>query len=161
MLYPGAIMLRKKRELPMFGFKKKFNNAAEGAKKLQKKDLMEAICAAAVLVAFADGELEDSEVKALQEIVQNQEALQPFGAEVGQAIDRYVGKVKAGKTVGRVQLMNEIKDVKADEDERTTVFAIAVDIANADGEVEPAELDVLKKIGAVLNVRLQDFELAA
>lgn len=145
----------------MFGFGKKAAAVRQDMKKIEKRDFMQALCAGAVLVAFADGDLEDSEVKALHDVIESQESLKAFGAEIGQTIDRYIGVMKAGKTLGKMQLMKEIDDVKGDESEKLQVFALMLDIAAADGEVEPAELKLLHEIAKKLGVNTKDFDLPA
>ena len=62
----------------MFG--KLFGKKAEAAvqKFSGRTDFLEAVCAAAALVAAADGEIEDSEVKATVKAVKANKALAPF-----------------------------------------------------------------------------------
>lgn len=145
----------------MFGFGKKAAAVRQDMKKIEKRDFMQALCAGAVLVAFADGELEDAEVKALHDVIESQESLKAFGSEIGQTIDRFIGVMKAGKTLGKMQLMKEIDDVKGDESEKLQVFALMVDIAGSDGEIEAAEIKVLTDVARKLGVNVKDFDLPA
>lgn len=143
------------------GIFSKLTNLANGAKKMEKRDLMQACIAGAVLVAFADGELEDSEVKALHEIVESQPTLANFGPELAKTIDQYIGVMKASKYLGKVKLMREIEDIKSTPDEIEEVFAIMLTIAEADGQIEDAEMKLITEIGKKLGVSLQKFGLAA
>lgn len=143
----------------MFGFKKMFNRGASAAKKMENRDMLEATIAGAVLVAFAEGELEAEEVSALEKIVMNNEKLNHFGSEISATIDRFVELMKAGKTLGKVKVMKEIADCKNDEEEKMEIFATLIDIAQADGEVEPEEIEVLKEVGKTLGVSLSMFGL--
>lgn len=142
----------------MFGmFKKKAKAIASETKKLENRDQLEATIAGAIYLAYADGELEDAELVALQATIENNDKLSHFGSEIGTTIDKFVNIMKAGATLGRVKVMKEIKDCKADEDAKIEIFATLIDIAQADGEVEPAELDALKLIGREMGVSLSMF----
>lgn len=142
-------------------FMRSANQARAEVKKVEKRDLMQAVVAGAVLVAFADGELEEAEVSTLHKIVENQPSLAQFGSELTNTIDQYIETMKASKHLGRVKLMREIEDVKADPKEIEEVFAVMVTIAEADGEVEEAEVKILTDIGKKLNVNLKDWGIAA
>jgi tellurite resistance protein TerB len=145
----------------MFGLLRKKGAAArEAAEKMGKKDLVEAICAACVLVSAADGDIEESELAAMQSIIENHDAVALFRGEIPGILDKYKKKIMVNGKVsisGKVALMREIADVKADAKEKEDVFAVAVDIAGADGEIEPAEKTVLKDIANKLNINTADY----
>lgn len=142
----------------MFGlFGKKANQVKDSVQKSINRDQLEATIAGSILLAFADGELEDSELTVLQATIENNEKLAHFGSEIGITIDRFVNIMKAGATLGRVKVMKEIRDCKADEEAKVEIFATLIDIAQADGEIEPEELEVLKHIGRELGVSLGMF----
>ena len=145
----------------IFGFGKKAAAVKNEMKKMEKRDLMQAVVASAVLVAFADGELEDSEVKALHDVIEAQPPLSSFGDELSKTIDSYIGTMKASKHLGKIKLMREIEDVKASPSEVEEVFAVVVTIAEADGQIEDAEAKVLTEIGRKLGVNLKDYGIAA
>lgn len=142
----------------MFGlFGKKANQVKDSVQKSINRDQLEATIAGSILLAFADGELEDSELTVLQATIENNEKLAHFGSEIGITIDRFVNIMKAGATLGRVKVMKEIRDCKADEEAKIEIFATLIDIAQADGEIEAEELEVLKHIGRELGVSLGMF----
>jgi tellurite resistance protein TerB len=145
----------------LFGLGKKANAVKAEMKKMENRDLMQAVVASAVLVAFADGELEDSEVKGLHEVIEAQPQLSGFGTELSSTIDSYIGTMKASKHLGKIKLMREIEDVKASPAEVEEVFAVAVTIAESDGQIEDAETAVLVTIGRKLGVNLKDYGIAA
>lgn len=145
----------------IFGFGKKARAARDELKKMEKRDLMQATIAGAVLVAFADGELEDAELKSLHDVIESQPALQAFGSELTKTIDDYIGVMKSSKHLGKIKLMREIEDVKASPNEVEEVFAVMVTIAEADGQIEDAEQKVLADVGRKLGISLKDWGLAA
>lgn len=135
----------------MFGLgkilKKKTAAAAVTLHKVENRDLMEAIVAGAVLVAYADGSAEASELTKLQNIIESNDNLKHFGSEIGQTVDKYCRMMESGARLAKVKLLNEMKDVAADESQKIEAFIIAIEIADADGEVSEDELKILREIG--------------
>jgi tellurite resistance protein TerB len=128
-------------------------------RQFENRDMMQATVAGSVLVAFADGDCSDAEVLALHTVIEANPSLSKFGSEVGKTLDNYIAQMKASKTLGRVKLMREIKDVKASPSECEEVFAVMVTIAEADGEVSPPERKVLGDVARELNLKPADFGL--
>lgn len=146
----------------MFGLGKKIFQKNVGEmkteiKKMEKRDLMEAIIAGCLLIASADGEIEDSETKALDAMLQAHPAMGHYGTEITKTIQGFTAKLKAGSASAKVAIMREIGDIKNIPADAEEAFAFMVDIAMADGEIEEAEKVVLTKIAAVLGQRLSDF----
>lgn len=150
----------------MFGMMKKI--LAAGGKEIkaeygQNKDFLEAVCAACALVAAADGDIEESEKRKVVSIVTGHATL---GKLYQQNVIEQTADVmfKRAKDVsGRQQLARELDDIKGRPDGATMaedVYLIALDIANADGEIEPQEDAVLKKIATRLGVDASKFEFA-
>ncbi|MBY0419370.1 MAG: TerB family tellurite resistance protein [Pararheinheimera sp.] len=136
---------------------KKTAGVREEMKKMENRDLMQAAVGAALLVAYADGECEDSEVSKLQEVIASLPALSSFGPELGQTVDRYNQQLKTSFILGRTQIMREIADVKNNQQEAEDVLIVAITIAAADGEVEPKEQEVLKQIGRQLGLNPDNY----
>ncbi len=148
----------------MFGVFKKVLGA--GAREVQanygqNKDYLEAVCAASALVAMADGELEDVEKSKVVSLLTNHSTL-------GKMYDRGTIETtaetmfkRAKDSSGRQALARELDDIKGRPEGQQMaedVYLIAVDVSMADGEAEPAEVDVLKKIAARLGVDTSRFE---
>ncbi|EJL6982399.1 tellurite resistance TerB family protein [Vibrio cholerae] len=137
----------------MFGlFKKKAKAAQVTLHKVENRDLMEAIVAAAVLVANADGECSAKELEKLDKIISANDNLMHFGSEIGKTIDKYATMYEAGARLAKMKLMKEISDVDSDEKQKEEAFIIAIEIADADGEIDETELAVLREIGKSLGL---------
>lgn len=148
----------------MFGALKKAFTA--GAKEVQadysqNRDYLEAVCAASALVAMADGEIEDSERTKVVRILSGHPTLgkmyQPNVIET--TADSMFKRAKDAS--GRQSLAREMDDIKGrpnGSQMAEDVYLVAVDIANADGELEPAETETLKKIAGRLGVDPSRFE---
>lgn len=142
----------------MFGALKRALGA--GAREVQadyskNKDYLEAVCAAAALVAFADGDLEDTERSKVIKLVTGHPVLGKMYQQtvIENTIDEMFKRAKDG--AGRQQLARELGDIKGRPEGAQMaedVYLIAADVASADGEVEPKEEEVLKKIANLLAV---------
>ena len=146
----------------MFGlFKKQANNAKVEIKKVENRDLMQAIVGAMVLIAYADGECEKSELDKIERLIAANDSLAHFGSEITQTMGKYVEFMESGPRLGTMKIMREIADIKNNPKDAEEVFVLAITIAEADGEIEPAEMQVLAKLGRELGLRVQDFGLEA
>lgn len=142
----------------MFGiFKKKAAAAKVTLHKVENRDLMEAIVAGAVLVAFADGDCSSDELEKLQGIIESNDNLKHFGSEIGATIDKYSSMYESGARLAKVKLMKELKDVQGDESQKEEAFIIAIEIADADGEIDDAEMAVLKEIGKAFGLNPDNY----
>lgn len=145
----------------MFGFLKKMKGAgaelANKSVKAENKDLMEGMVCAAALIAFADGELEDEEIEKTSTILSNSKALEAFGTEPAQFFDAQCKVLEGSYRMGRVTIMKEIEDCKANKADAEMVLIMAIEVAFADGEMEPEEEKELNAIAAKLGLRLADY----
>jgi tellurite resistance protein TerB len=148
----------------VLGFLKKVGGAAAKEVKAEygeNKDFLEAVCAASALVAAADGDIEESEKRKVLSIISNHAQLgKLYQQNVIEATADTMFK-RAKDSSGRQQLARELDDIKSrpqGAQMAEDVYLIAVDIALADGEIEPQEKDVLAKIANRLGVDPSKFE---
>jgi len=140
------------------GLKEKLSG---GAKRMSgRTDLLEAVCAAAALVAAADGSVDDSEINATAKAVTANETLNTaFSArEIEGSIQRMLDRANGGR-VGKMGLYKEIGDVADNAEDGEIVLLTAMDIADADGEVSPEEKAVLEKIAGKLGLKLSNYDV--
>jgi tellurite resistance protein TerB len=138
----------------MLGFLKE--KLGGGAKRMTgKTDMLEAACATCALVGAADGDFSDDEAAVSLERLTTHEALSgAFStSQIEAAFDKQVKRIKQGMS-GRIGLRREVEEArtkgKATRDDLEMLFCIAIDVANADGSIEPAEMKVLRDIGTLL-----------
>ena len=145
----------------MFGMFKKLKTAgkdiANKQVKAENRDLMEGLVCAAALIAYADGELEDEEVTKISQILDTSKALEAFGTEPAQFFDKQCKVLDSSYRMGRLGVMKEIEDCKGNKDEAEMVLIMAIEVAFADGEMEPEEEKELGAIAGKLGLRLQDY----
>jgi tellurite resistance protein TerB len=140
-------------------FKKRANAAKAELKKIENRDLMEAIVGGSLLVAAADGDIDASELTTLEKTVSANPNLVHFGAEIGKTINRFEKMLDSGFRIGKMHILREIEDIKNNPADAEEVFINMLTIAEADGEIDTAELAILKEVGQRLGVRLSEFGL--
>lgn len=153
---PGAAH---KRDHTMFG---KIRDRITGAgKRLSgKTDLLEGIAAACVLVAAADGTIDDGEVDTmLKALCAHEQISAAFGQSQTEAcVDKMLARAKQGRA-GRLGLLREIEDVKAKSstEDAEMLLMIAIDVADAAGGIEAKERAVLIDIGQRLGLSAERY----
>lgn len=144
----------------MFGLlKKKFGAATAEVKKIENRDLMEAIVAGSILIAAADGDISESEMVTLEKLISSNDALTHFGAEISKTMGKFEAMMDAGPRLGKMKVLKEIADIKNNPEEAEEVFLTMVTIAESDGEIDDKEMAILKEVGMKLGVRLSDYGL--
>lgn len=141
----------------MFGFKKKAAAVKVELKKVENRNLMEAIVGGCLLVAAADGAIEKEETAKLDQLLRSNTRLAHYGNEITALITRYTEQLEAGFRVGRMNILREIEDIKNDPKEAEEVFVNMLTIAESDGEIEPEEQKVLEEVGRRLGLRVEDY----
>ncbi len=142
----------------MFGFfAKKAGDVKAELKKVENRDLMEAIVGGSLLVAAADGDIGNDELESLEKLVSSNPSLEHFGAEIGKTINRFETMLNAGFRIGKLKILREIADIKNNPADAEEVFVNMLTIAEADGEISPEEIVILKEVGQQLGIRLADF----
>lgn len=138
----------------MFGLKSvKDKLTGASARMTGRTDVLEAVCAAAALVSAADGDIEDAEVEATTKAVSTNPILSGAfsNTQINQTIDKMLKRAETGRA-GRMGLYKEIEDISSDNDMAELVLLTALDIADSDGELEPAEEKVIEKIAQKLGL---------
>ena len=137
-------------------FSKLAGKLFRGAKKVENRDLMEAIVGGGLLVAAADGDIEKEELSKLEKLISGNENLKHFGAEIGKTIRRFSDLLDGDFMVGRSKILREIRDISGNDDHVEDVVLNVLAIAKADGEIEPEERKVIEEIARELGYRLSE-----
>jgi tellurite resistance protein len=143
----------------MFGKLKEM--MAGGSNKLAgKTDLLEGLWAAVALVTYADGSANDDEVATAITSLENHAIVgAAFKAhEIEQAGNKQLARAKGGMA-GKLALKRELAEAKAKNtfEEMEMLVMIALDVAMADGSVGDAEKAVLKDIGKIVGVPVDQY----
>ena len=144
----------------MFGkfFGKKTGEARAAVAMMTNRDLMQACVYGCFYVAAADGDLEQSELDKIEKLISNAPALQGFGSELSNTIDRAKNDfLNGGPRILRQNAEKELKDLAHSTEDASTVLNFMLTVAEADGEIEPEETAVLEKAAKILNLNLKDY----
>lgn len=145
----------------MFGFKKKLFSAKTSLKKLENKDLMQAIVGGCLLVAAADGEISKNESAQVDLQIRANKNLEHFGSEITSQVNLFTEQLQAGFRLGRMNIMREIAEIKNNPMDAEEVFVNMLTVAEGDGSISEPELKVLVEIGNLLGLRPKDFGIEA
>lgn len=121
------------------------------------KDFLEGVCAAAALVASANG-IKDEEVEATAHAIASNALLsQAFKPREIEQVANEMLKRAGGGRMGRQALYKEIEEVadRGDHEKSEAIVLAALDVAEAEGGIDDDELKVLEKIASMLNVDLK------
>lgn len=145
----------------MFGLKKLLGRntsaAVATAKRIENRDLMQAVVGGCLLVAAADGEIDKKEQQKIDQLLRSNKNLEHFGPELTATITRFTEQLEAGFRVGRMNIMREIRDIKNNPADAEEVFVNMIEVAEANGPIEAGEMKVLVEVGNELGLRLKDF----
>lgn len=145
----------------MFGLKKKLFGAKVAAKKIENRDLMQAIVGGCLLVAAADGEISKNESAQVDLQIRANKNLEHFGSEITTTVNLFTEQLQAGFRLGRMNIMREIRDIKANPSDAEEVFVNMLTVAEGDGDISEQEMKVLAEVGTELGLRLKDFGIDA
>lgn len=143
----------------MFGklFGRKAAAVRTEMKKFENRDQMEALVGGCLLVAFADGTCEDSELKKIDSLLRSNKSLEGFGHEITDTLNRFSERLKSGYRVARAEILREIGQIKDNRQDAEDVLLNMLEIAEADGEIEPEEQRELETVANGLGLRLADY----
>lgn len=145
----------------MFGIGKKLFGAKRAVKKLENRDLMQAIVGGCLLVAAADGEISKNEAAQIDIQIRANKNLEHFGQEITATVNLLTEQLQAGFRLGRMNIMREIADIKNNPLDAEEVFVNMITVAEGDGNINPEELKVLAEVGVQLGLRPKDFGIEA
>ncbi len=125
-----------------------------------RKDALEAVCAAAALVAASDGDISDGEVAATTKAVKaNPTLAAAFPVrDIETTIDAMMSRAEGGRS-GRLGLYREIEQISKDADISEIVYLAALDVAESDGSIGEKEKAVLGKIAASLGLNPANYDI--
>jgi len=138
----------------MLGLGKALSGMFKSAKKVENRDLMEAIVGGGLLIAAADGDIEKEEIQKLERVIRSNDNLQHFGSEIPKVIAKFTDKLEADFQLGRSAIMREIREIGGKDSDVEDVMLNMLAIAKADGEIEEGEKKVIEEIARELGFRL-------
>ena len=125
--------------------------------KLKHRKFMEASMATAALVATADGTVSFSERVAVDQILENVDALKIFDPH--EAIDRFnhfVEAIQENSAAGSTAALKAIEPEVGDQEAADLIMRIGCAISRADGDFSEVEVTQIQAIADVLGIEMPD-----
>lgn len=117
-----------------------------GAKKMLQKGTLKSVCAGAALVAFADGDVEASEIQQVISAVVNSAELSCFAqTEIEDTLKEYLEGLKRNVEMGRRNCYKQLETQLNDADGSALVIAVAQSVASVGGDTERQEVEEIRR----------------
>lgn len=125
----------------------KYNNAG----------FLDAVVAASVIVAAADGEITPDEKTKMLKFVQTNSLLKAFNTQaVIRSFNRFAESYEFDRGIGFDEAIKAVRSV-TDADQRRLLIRVAVAIARANGTIEASEEAVIRKLCSELGQNPSEF----
>ena len=140
-----------------------FSGLAGSALSADSETTMEAMIAATVLVAYADGECSNAEVDKVNQLITSNPQLKEFHNEPVRLFDSYCDQMEASTISGKRDLMKKVLKMSGDVEGSERVLIMAIEVAHADkaeddeSPLGDSEEQVLSDIARQLDLRLGQF----
>ena len=132
---------------------------ADEVTKFKNDAFMHAVTAGCAMMASADGEISSSEKQKMIGFIQNSDALKVFDLQkVIASFNAIVAKFDFDRTIGEGEALALVSKIKGKPEARIVV-AVVLAVANADGNFDPKEREVARKIAAAAAVDPAEFNI--
>lgn len=138
----------------MFGL----NKVLKRGKKLQSKELFEAMVAGLVYSVCNDGDFSRDDQTKVEKLLGKTDSLSAFGkAEISRAVAKWADAYAEGKVSATRKMLKELDDIADNADQAEEVMAAIVDAVYADGDVNAGEKKAMEVCASRLRLNLSDF----
>ncbi|MFW6722557.1 tellurite resistance TerB family protein [Streptomyces sp. MAR4 CNY-716] len=138
-------------------FKSQLSSMKTELKSGAYRDASMAVCA---LVAAADGHVHPAERERMDSLIVSNEVLQNFPPEqLRQRFTKHLDRLTVDFQQGKSEALQEVAKAKKKPAEARAVIQTAFVIASADGNVDPAEQQVIREACSVLGLSPSEFGL--
>lgn len=135
-----------------------FNKFRANFSNLFNKDFLKAISSACALVAYADGEVTESEKEKMKQYMTLNPDLKNYSfSEVAENFQLACNSIEFDQNIGRMEANKQIDKIKSDYEQCQKLIAVCIAIGKSDGFMDKAELGVIENIARRLNVNMRDF----
>jgi len=127
--------------------------------KFKSKDLLEAVVAGCVLVAYADGNVSPEEKQKMMGFLQTSDQLKVFDSgEVIKIFQKYVEKFEFDSAIGTGEVMQAVCRFRG-KPQAQLVVRVCCAIGAADGDFDAKEKAVVRRMCSELGLNAADFNL--
>lgn len=127
--------------------------------KFKSKDFLEAVVAGCAMVAFADGVISPQEKQKMMGYMKSSDQLKVFNQnDVIKIFQKYVEKFEFDPAIGTGEAMQVIGKFR-DKPQAQLVVRVCCAIGAADGDFDPSEKEVVRRMCSELGLSPADFGL--
>jgi tellurite resistance protein TerB len=128
-----------------------------GLARFRNRAFLDAVMAAAALVATADGEVTFSELSKLDDVLENVQDLQIYDPHVAVDLYRdYADAIMEDRDRGRRDAFERVSRISGNDEEASLLVRVALAISRADGEFTSTERQTVSELCGVLGLPLPD-----
>ena len=124
------------------------------------RKFLEAMCAMAAMVSYADGDCSSSEKQKLFAFIERSPELKVFkAAEVIAGFKKYADQFEFDSAIGAAEALKAIGALRGDEGSARMLVRVGIMIGGADGNFDEKEKAVVRTICKELGLPASDFDL--
>ncbi len=129
----------------------------KGLTRFRNRPFLDAVMAAAALVATADGKVTFSELSKLDDVLENVQDLQIYDPHMAVDIYRdFADAIMENRDTGRRSAFEAVSKISGNDEEAALLVRVAVAISRADGEFPSTEQQTVSELCGVLELPLSD-----
>ncbi len=129
----------------------------KGLTRFRNRPFLDAVMAAAALVATADGKVTFSELSKLDDVLENVQDLQIYDPHMAVDIYRdFADAIMENRDTGRRSAFEAVSKISGNDEEAALLVRVAVAISRADGEFTSTEQQTVSELCGVLELPLPD-----
>jgi tellurite resistance protein TerB len=137
-----------------------FSKIINTVKKFENKKLMRAIVGGCLLVAAADGTIEQAEIEKMTKLLSANEALSGFKpSEITQTVQHFSDLLETDFDFGKKKILDEISQITDEQTQCEDVFICMMAVAKANGKIAAEERNVLLQVAALLKLKPSKYNL--
>ncbi|GGJ39332.1 tellurite resistance TerB family protein [Deinococcus roseus] len=130
----------------------------KSAKQFMNREFAEASMAACALMAAADGKIDSTERSKTAQFIMSNSVLQSFDvATLKQKFEFYCGKLEQDFDFGKIEAIQAVGKLKNKPEAARAAVQVALVIANADGNFDEKERQVLREICNAVAISPSEF----
>jgi tellurite resistance protein TerB len=126
----------------------------------KNKRFLNSVAAGSVLIARADGHIDNNEKEKMLTLVSSNDSLSVFDkTEVTKAFNEYLSYFEPDADVGNSKAFEALNKIRGDNAQCRTLMRLVMAIASADGSFDDSEKTIARKIAIELDLPPADFDI--
>lgn len=137
------------------------NSLRDEVKKVKNQTFLEAAVAGCTLIAYADGIVRPDEKQKMMGFMRNSDALSVFdNGDIIKLFEKFSGRFEFDRSIGEADALQAIGKIKKNDSEARLLVRVCCAVGASDGNFDPLEQEVARKICRELGLNPSDFDLS-